>query len=176
MSRLSAHRNQIFSVPQNRNVQCFIPAIRRETIIHILSNHMLIDQKIYTTIPSNLLVSSKRRSDSSPEFYAGLDERFHRKYLASTRPFHVGRPSTIDLAILDRRLERIMRPSGWVSRDHIDVPVQENPWTRTFPFQSRIRVRPRTLEPDFRAYSATKGRLRNIANRWPNPQVLEFTG
>src|SRR5437870_5684736 len=164
MSRLSAHRNQIFSVPQTRNVQCFIPAIRRETIIHILSNHMLIDQKIYTTLPPNLLVSSKRRSDSSPEFYAGLDERFHRKYLASTRPFHVGRPSTIDLAILDRRLERIMRPSGWVSRDHIDVPVQENPRTLTFTLEGRIGVRPRTFESNLGAYSALKGRLRNVAN------------
>src|SRR6266699_1692109 len=111
MSSSSMHCNQILNVPQTRDVQRLNPTVRRETIIHILRNHMLIDQKIYAAIPSNLLVSSKRRSDSSPELYAGLNERFHRKYLASTRPFHVGRPSAVDLAILDGRLERIIRPA-----------------------------------------------------------------
>src|SRR5438105_2885445 len=77
--------------------------------------------------PAHFLISGKRRSDPSAELCAGLDKRFHRKYLAGVRSFHVRSTSPVDLAILDHRLERIMRPSGWVSRDHVYVPIEEDP-------------------------------------------------
>src|SRR2546422_10908843 len=43
MSRRPMHCDKIFSVPETRDVQRFNSAICRETIIHILSNHVLVN-------------------------------------------------------------------------------------------------------------------------------------
>src|ERR1700756_5107726 len=111
MSRRPLHRNQILSIPETSNVQRFNPAVRRETVIHIFRNHMLVNQKVDTAIPAYLFVGSESRSNLSPEPDPGLNHRLHRKYLASTRPLHVRRPSTIDLPTLHHWVERIIRPA-----------------------------------------------------------------
>src|SRR5690349_8746350 len=111
MSRRPLHRNQILGITQTRNVQRFNSAICGETVIHILRNHVLVNQKVDTAIPAYLFVSSKCRSHSSSELHAGLNERFHGKYLAGARSFHIGSSPPEDLPILDDRLERIMRPA-----------------------------------------------------------------
>src|SRR2546428_4888150 len=117
MSRSSMYRDQLFSVSETRDMQRLNPAICRETIIHILRNHVLVNKIIHTAIPAHLLVSRKRWSDPPAELGANLNKRFHRKYLTRVRSFHVSSTSPIDLAILYHRLKRIMRPSGWISRD-----------------------------------------------------------
>src|SRR5712664_3130033 len=43
MSRSPTHRDQVFSVPETRDMQRLNPAICRETIIHILRNHVLVN-------------------------------------------------------------------------------------------------------------------------------------
>src|SRR5712692_3225131 len=146
MSRRPMHRDQVFSAPETRDMQRLNPAICRETIIHILRNHVLVNQIIHPAIPAHFLVSGKRLSDPSAEPGASLNKRFHRKYLAGVRPFHVSSTSPIDLAILDHRLKRIMRPSRWISRDHIDMTIEEHPRSLSLPFDSSVGVGPWTLQ------------------------------
>src|SRR5207253_552053 len=165
MSSSSMHCNQILGVPQTCNVQRLNPAICRETIIHILSNHVLVNQIVHTAIPAHFLVSRKRRSNPPAELGASLNKRFHRKYLAGVRPFHVSSTSPIDLAILDNRLKRIMRPARWISRDHIDMPIEEDPRSVTLTFESRVGVGPRTLQADLGTHSTAHRRFRNEAHR-----------
>src|SRR5438128_12453535 len=165
MSSPSMHCNQVFSVPETRDVQSLNPAICRETIIHILRNHVLVNKIIHTAIPAHFLISGKRRSDPSAELCAGLDKRFHRKYLAGVRSFHVRSTSPVDLAILDHRLKRIMRPSRWISRDHIDMTIEEDPRSLTLTLESGIGVGPRTLQTDLRTHLPTHRRFRNEAHR-----------
>src|SRR5438094_576406 len=165
MSRSPVYRDQVFSVAETRDVQRLNPAICRETIIHILSNHVLVNKIIHTAVPAHFLVSGKRRSDPSAELGANLNKRFHRKYLAGIRSFHVSSTPPIDFAILDHRLERIMRPSGSVSRDHVDMPIEEDPRSLALTFESGIRIGPRTLQADFRAHLPTHRRFRNEAHR-----------
>src|SRR6266567_198661 len=129
------------------------PAICRETIIHIPSNHVLVNKIIHTAIPAHFLISGKRRSDPSAELCAGLDKRFHRKYLAGVRSFHVRSTSPVDLAILDHRLKRIMRPSRWISRDNIDMTIEEG-----------VGVGPWTLQADFRTHLPAHRRFWNEAH------------
>src|SRR2546428_2082486 len=165
MSGSSMHCNQILSVPQTCNMQCLNPTIRRETIIHILSNHMLVHQKVHTAIPPHFLISGKRRSNPPAELGAGLDKRLHRKYLAGVRSFHVRSTSPVDLAILDHRLKRIMRPSGRISRDHIDMPIEEDPRSLTLTIEGGVGVGPWTLQADFRTHLPAHRRFWNEAHR-----------
>src|SRR5438552_8693418 len=176
MSSPSMRCNQVFSVPETRDVQSLNPAICRETIIHILRNHVLVNKIIHTAIPAHFLISGKRRSDPSAELCAGLDKRFHRKYLAGVRSFHVRSTSPVDLAILDHRLERIMRPSGWVSRDHVYVPIEEDPRSLALTFESGVGVGPRTLQADFRTSVPAHRSFWNEAHRRRDTYVLELTG
>src|SRR6266480_5625912 len=176
MSRLSMHCNQVFSVPETRDMQCLNPTICRETIIHILRNHVLVNKIIHTAIPAHLLISGKRRSNPPAELRASLNKRFHRKYLAGVRPFHVSSTSPIDLAILDHRLTRIMRPSRWISRDHINMPIEKDPRSLTLTFESGIGVGPRTLQADLGTHLQAHRRFRNEAHRRRDTQVLELTG
>src|SRR6266704_3006185 len=165
MSRLSMHCNQVFSVSETRDMQRLNPAICRETIIHILSNHVLVNKIIHTAIPAHFLVRGKRRSNPPAELGACLNKRFHRKYLAGVRPFHVSSTSTKDLAILDHRLKRIMRPSRWISWDHIDMPIDEDPRSLALTFESGVGVGPWTLQADFRTHLAAHRPFRNKAHR-----------
>src|SRR2546425_3578309 len=174
MSRLSMHCNQVFSVPETRDMQRLNPAICRETIIHILRNHVLVNKIIHPTIPAHFLVSRKRRSDPSAKLGACVNKRFHRKYLASVRSFHVSCTSPIDLAILDHRLKRIMRPSGWISRDHVYVPIEENPRSLALTFESSVGVGPWTLQAHFGTHSLAHRRFWNEAHSRRDTQVLEF--
>src|SRR5713101_2509251 len=176
VSCLSVNCNQVFRVSETRDMQSLNPAICRETIIHILSNHMLIDQIIHTAIPAHFLVSGKRRSNPPAELDASLNKRFHRKYLAGVRSFHVSSTSPIDLAILDHRLKRIMRPSRWISRDHIDMTIEEHPRSLSLPFESSVGVGPWTLQADFRTHLPAHRRLRNEAHRRCDTYVLELAG
>src|SRR5256885_3138674 len=164
MSRSPVYRDQVFSVAETRDVQRLNPAICRETIIHIPSNHVLVNKIIHTAIPAHFLISGKRRSDPSAELCAGLDKRFHRKYLAGVRSFHVRSTSPVDLAILDHRLERIMRPSGWVSRDHVYVPIEEDPQSLALTFEGRVGVGPWNLPADFRTHLPAHRRFWNEAH------------
>src|SRR6266446_5578873 len=164
MSGSSMHCNQIFSVPQTRDMQRLNPAICRETIIHILSNHVLVNKIIHTAIPAHFLISGKRRSDPPAELGASLNKRFHRKYLAGVRPFHVSSTSPIDLAILDHRVKRIMRPSRWISRDHIDMPIEEDPRSLALTFESSVGVGPWTLQADLGTHSPAHRRFWNEAD------------
>src|SRR5207245_3596484 len=109
---------------------------------------VLVNKIIHTAIPAHFLVSSKRWSNPPAELGARLNKRFHRKYLAGVRPFHVSGTSTIDLAILDHRLKRIMRPARWISRDHIDMPIEEDPRSLALTFESGVGVGPWTLQAD----------------------------
>src|SRR3989442_7058929 len=152
MSSASMHCNQLFSVPETRDVQSLNPAICRETIIHILRNHVLVNKIIHTAIPAPLFVSRKRRSDPPADLGASLNNRFHRKYLAGVRSFHVRSTSPVDLAILDHRLKRIMRPSGRISRDHIDMPIEEDPRSLALTIEGGVGVWPWILQADFRTH------------------------
>src|SRR2546428_3026085 len=174
MSRSSMHCNQVFSVSETRNMQPLDPAICRKTIIHILPNHVLVNKIIHTTIPAHFLVSGKRGSDPSAELGASLNKRFHRKYLAGVRPFHVSSTSPIDLAILDHRLKRIMRPSRWISRDHVDMPIEEDPRSLALTFESSVGVGPWTLQAHFGTHSLAHRRFWNEAHSRRDTQVLEF--
>src|SRR2546422_2288300 len=174
MSRSSMYRDQVFSVSETRDMQRLNPAICRETIIHILRNHVLVNKIIHTAIPAHLLVSRKRRSDPPAELGANLNKRFHRKYLAGVRPFHVSSTSPIDPAILDHRLKRIMRPSRWISRDHIDMPIEENPRSLALTFESGVGVGPWTLQAHFGTHSLAHRRFWNEAHSRRDTQVLEF--
>src|SRR5437899_7668928 len=165
MSRSSMHCNQVFSVPETRDMQCLNPTICRETIIDILRNHVLVNKIIHTAIPSHLLISGKRRSNLPAELRASLNKRFHRKYLAGVRSFHVSSTSPVDLAILDHRLKRIMRPSGWISRDHIDVPIEEDPRSLALTFESGVGVGPWALQADFRTHLPAHRSFWNEAHR-----------
>src|SRR2546426_6718759 len=164
MSRSSMHCNQVFSVAETRDMQRLNPAICRETIIHILSNHVLVNKIIHTAIPAHFLVSRKRRSDPPAELCASLNKRFHRKYLVGVRPFHVSSTPPIDPAILDHRLKRIMRPSRWISRDHIDMPIEEDPRSLALTFESSVGVGPWTLQTDFRTHLPAHRRFWNKAH------------
>src|SRR2546426_506655 len=165
MSRLSMHCNQVFSVPETRDMQRLNPAICRETISHILSNHVPVNKIIHTAIPAHLLVSGKRRSNPPAELGTRLNKRLHRKYLAGVRPFHVSSTSPIDLAILDHRLKRIMRPSRWISRDHVDMPIEEDPRSLAFTFERSVGVGPWTLQADLGTHFAAHRRFWNEAHR-----------
>src|SRR5438552_10004043 len=165
MSSPSMHCNQVFTVPKTRDVQSLNPAICRETIIHILRNHLLVNKIIHTAIPAHFLVSGKRRSNPPAELGTRLNKRFHRKYLAGVRPFHVRSTPPIDLAILDHRLKRIMRPSRRISRDHINVPIEEDPRSLALTFESSVGVGPRTLQADFRTHLPAHRRFWNEAHR-----------
>src|SRR6266705_928481 len=165
MSRLSMHCNQVFSVSETRDMQRLNPAICRETIINILRNHVLVNKKVHTAIPAHLFVRRKRRSYPSAELGACLNKRFHRKYLAGVRSFHVSSTSPIDLAILDHRLKRIMRPSGRISRDHIDMPIEKDPRPLALTFESGVGVGPWTLQADFRTHFQAHRRFWNEAHR-----------
>src|SRR5207237_8095936 len=120
MSSSSMHCNQILGVPQTCNVQRLNPAICRETIIHILSNHVPVNQIVHTAIPAHFLVSGKRRSNPPAELGASLNKCFHREYLAGVRPIHVGSTPPIDLANLDHSHKLIMRLTRWNNR-HLHV-------------------------------------------------------
>src|SRR2546425_4242383 len=176
MSRSSMHCNQVFSVAETRDMQRLNPAICRETIIHILRNHVLVNQIVHTAIPAHLLVSGKRRSNPPAELGARLDKRFHREYLAGVRPFHVSSTSPVDLAILDHRLKRIMRPSRRISRDHIDMPIEEDPWSLALTLESGVGVGPWTCQTDFRTHLPAHRRFWNKVHRRRDTQVLELTG
>src|SRR5437879_477814 len=165
MSSPSMHCNHVFSVPETRDVQSLNPAICRETIIHILRNHVLVNKIIHTAIPAHLLISGKRRSNPPAELRASLNKRFHRKYLAGVRSLHVSSTSSIDLAILDHRLKRIMGPSRWISRDHINMPIEEDPRSLALTFESGVGVGPWTLQADFRTHLPAHRRVRNNAHR-----------
>src|SRR5712664_3103359 len=136
---------------------------------------MFVNQIVHTTIPSYFFVSSKRRSDASPELDASFNQRLHRKYLASTRPLHVSRSPTIDLATLDHRLKRIMRPSGSVSQDHVHVPIEEDPRSLTLTFESSIGVGPRTLQTDLGTHSPAHRRFWNEAHSRCDTYLFELT-
>src|SRR2546430_6796474 len=125
---------------------------------------MLVNQKVDTAIPADLLVSSERRSNFSPEPDPGLNHRLHRKYLAGTRSLHVCRPSTIDLPTLHHRVERIIRPARRVRRNDVDVTIHQNPGSLLFTLKSGIGVRPRTFQTYLRAYSPADGLFRDETN------------
>src|SRR5205807_5434716 len=55
MSRHSMYSDQVFSVTETRDMQRLNPAICRETIIHILSNHVPVNQIVHTAIPPHIL-------------------------------------------------------------------------------------------------------------------------
>src|SRR6266705_2397066 len=165
MSRCPMHCNQIFSVPETRDMQCLNPTICRETIIHILRNHVLVNKIIHTAIPAHLLISGKRRSNPPAELRASLNKRFHRKYLAGVRSLHVSSTSSIDLAILDHRLKRIMGPSRWISRDHINMPIEKDPRSLTLTLEGGVGVGPWTLQADLGTHSTTHRRFWNEAHR-----------
>src|SRR5207237_10785245 len=120
---------------------------------------------VHPTIPTHLLVGGKRRSNLSAELCASLNKRLHRKYLAGVRPFHVRSTPPIDLAILDHRLKRIMRPSRRISRDHINMPIEEDPRSLTLTFEGGVGVGPWTLQADFRTHLPEHRRFRNNAHR-----------
>src|SRR5256712_154600 len=165
MSRSSMHCNQVFSVAETRDMQRLNPAICRETIINILRNHVLVNKIIHTAIPAHFLVSRKRRSDPPAELCARLNKRFHRKYLAGVRSFHVRSTPPIDPAILDHRLKRIMRPSRWISRDHIDMPIEEDPRSLILTFEGGVGVWPWTLQAHFGTHPLAHRRFWNEAHR-----------
>src|SRR2546427_9011585 len=165
MSRSPVYRDQVFSVAETRDVQRLNPAICRETIIHIPSNHVLVNKIIYTAIPTHFLISGKRRSDPPAELGASLNKRFHRKYLAGVRSFHVSSTPPIDPAIFDHRLKRIMRPSRRISRDHINMPIEEDPRSLTLTFESSVCVRSRPLQADLGTHSTAHRRFWNKAHR-----------
>src|SRR5438105_4730722 len=144
------------------------PAICRETIIHILRNHMPVNQIVDPAIPAHFLVSGKRGSNPPAELGASLNKCFHRKYLAGVRSLHVRSTPPIDLAILDHRLKRIMRPSRWISRDHIDMPIEEDPRSVTLAFEGGVGVGPWTLQADFRTDLLMHRRFWNKAHRRRN--------
>src|SRR5467141_536009 len=154
MSRRPMHGDQVLRVPETRDMQRLNPAICRETIIHILRNHVLVNQIIHPAVPAHFLISGKRRSDPSAELGASLNKRLHRKYLAGVRSFHISSTPPVDLAILDHRLKRIMRPSGSVSRDHVNMPIEEDPRSLALPFESGVGVGPRTLQADLGTLSS----------------------
>src|SRR6266581_3093357 len=176
MSRSPMYRDQVFSVAETRDMQRLNPAICRETIIHIPGNHVLVNQIVHTAVPAHFLVSGKRRSNPSVELGARLNKRFHRKYLAGIRSFHVRSTPPIDLAILDNRLKRILRPSRWISRDHIDMPIEEDPRSLTLTFESGVGVGPWTFQADLGTHLQAHRRFWNEAHRRRDTYVLELTG
>src|SRR5207237_10569668 len=135
------------------------------TTTPLLSNPLPVNYIMHTAIPAHLFVSGKRRSNPSAELGASLNKRFHRKYFAGVRSFHVSGTSPIDLAILDHRLKRIMRPSGRISRDHIDMPIEKDPRPLALTLESGVGVGPRTPQADLRTQIPAHRRFRIQARR-----------
>src|SRR5207302_485303 len=119
----------------------------------------------HTAVSAHFLVSGKRRSDPPAELGACLNKRFHRKYFAGVRSFHVSSTPPIDLAILDHRLKRIMRPSRRIGWDHIDMPIEEDPRSLALTLEGGVGVGPWTLQADFRTHLPAHRCLWNEAHR-----------
>ena len=54
------------------------------------------------------------------------------------------------------------------------MPVEKNLRTVTLPLENRIRIRPRTLQPDLRANLPFDRGLGNMAHRRRNTQLFEL--
>ena len=56
------------------------------------------------------------------------------------------------------------------------MPVEKNLWTVTLALENRIRIRPRTLQPNLRANPSFDRGLGNMAHRRRNTQLFELAG
>src|SRR6266571_5595579 len=154
----------------------FYPAITGYAIVDILRNHMLIDKIVDPSIPAHFLVRCKCRNNGPREFCTSLHQGFQRENRTSVRPLHVSRSPPIDLVIPDCRIEWVVGPSRRVRRNNIHMPIEKNLRAVTLALESRIRIRPRTLQPDLRANPLFDRGLGNMAHRRRNTQLFELAG